>query len=92
MGNHRIPSLQALTWLRLTAPLQNKKNQEISKNFTSAELGPGSAELRSGSAELRSALAELKILGIFIKILLKSSRSSLRASSETRRSLFGSSA
>ena len=72
--------------------MQNNKNTGISKNFTSAELGPGLAELRSGSAELGSALAELQILGNFIKLLLKSSRSSLRASSETRRSWFGSSA
>ena len=92
MGNHRIPSLQAHTRLRLTAPLQNKKNQEISIDLTSAELASGSAELRSGSAELGSAPAELQILGKFNKILLKSSRSSLRAGSETRSSLLGSSA
>ena len=78
--------------LRLTAPLQNKKNQEISIILTSAELASGSAELRSGSAELGSAPAELQILGKFSKILLKSSRSSLRAGSETRRSSLGSSA
>ena len=60
--------------------------------LTSAELASGSAELRSGSAELGSAPAELQIPGKFIKILLKSSRSSLRAGSETRRSSLGSSA
>ena len=85
MENHRIPSLQALTRLRLTAPLQNKKNQGISIILTSAELG-------SGSAELGSAPTELQILGNLIKILLQSSRSSLRAGSETRSSLLGSSA
>ena len=85
---------RCLFWTRLrpAAPLQNKKNQEISINLTSAELASGSAELRSGSAELGSAPAELQILGKFIKILLKSSRSSLRAGSETRSSLLGSSA
>ena len=84
----------ALFWSRLrpAAPLQNKKNQEISINLTSAELASGSAELRSGSAELGSAPAELQILGKSIKILFKSSRSSLRAGSETRSSLLGSSA
>ena len=92
-GKEKV-SKSCLFWSRLrpAAPLQNKKNQEISMDLTSAELGPGSAELRSGSAELGSAPAELQILGKSIKILLKSSRSSLRAGSETRSSLLGSSA
>ena len=69
-----------------------QENQEISMDLTSAELGPGSAELRSGSAELGSAPAELQILGKSKGFLLKSSRSSLRAGSETRRGSLGSSA